>query len=212
MAIGDIGHFHGGIYVLFFDILTKFPFLLISCIALVLTIITNCSNPSSILILPHKSPFQKTPHLVLQEIKKIPAKMPLTLSHCLPTDAPELARASHAIWSPIPRNKVAFGGVPASKMLKMYEKDFHDGMTVEKQYKLPQQKHYLKVTDDATGEIAASGVWVYLPEGYCTEDDEEVVMGPLPEGANEELMREFCKMTGSLRVEHPGRHEAHWCE
>lgn len=56
-------------------------------------------------------------------------------------------------------------------MLKMYEKQFYDGMTVQKQYKRPQQKHYLKVTDDASGEIAASGVWVYLPEGYCPEDE-----------------------------------------
>ena len=44
-------------------------------------------------------------------------------------------------------------------------------MTIKKQYKLPQHKHYLKVTDDATGEIAACGVWVYLPEGYCIEDE-----------------------------------------
>lgn len=94
----------------------------------------------------------------------------------------------------------------------MYEKTFHDGMTVQKQYNLPQQKHYLKVTDDATGEIAACGVWVYLPEGYCADDDEEVVTGPLPTGANEELMRDFCRMTGAMRGEHAGRHEAHWCE
>ncbi|CAD6591415.1 MAG: hypothetical protein ASARMPREDX12_005157 [Alectoria sarmentosa] len=136
--------------------------------------------------------------------------MPLTLSHCLPTDAPELARTSLAIWSPIPRNKVAFGKVSESSRLKMYEEDFYDGMTTKKQYKLPQRKHYLKVTDDATGEIAACGVWVYLPEGYCIEDDDEVVMGPLPEGANEELMREFCRMAGKMRGEHAGRHEAHW--
>lgn len=97
--------------------------------------------------------------------------MPLTLSHCLPTDAPELARASQAIWSPIPRNKVTFGQVPSAELLKMYEKEFFDGMTSQKQYKLPQQKHYLKVTDDATGEIAACGVWIYLPKGYCTEDE-----------------------------------------
>lgn len=135
--------------------------------------------------------------------------MPLTLNHCHPADNPEFARASHAIWSPIPRNKVAFGRVPEAEMLRMYDRDFHDGMTVRKQYKLPQQKHNLKVPNDATGEIAASGVWVYLPAGYCTEDDEEVVMGPLPEGADAELMREFCGMMGGMRGEHAGRHEAH---
>ena len=53
----------------------------------------------------------------------------------------------------------------------MREKGFHDGMTVPEQHKLPQQKHYLKITDDATGEIAAYAVWIHLPEGYCTEDE-----------------------------------------
>lgn len=37
-------------------------------------------------------------------------------------------------------------------------------------------------------------------------------MGPLPEGTNQEVMREFCRMTGEMRGEHAGRHEAHWCE
>lgn len=97
--------------------------------------------------------------------------MSLTLSYCLPSDAPELARASEAIWSPIPRNEVAFGKVPEAERLKMYEKEFHNGMTVKKQCKLPQQKHFLKVTDDASGEIAGYGVWIFLPEGYCTEDE-----------------------------------------
>lgn len=175
--------------------------------------------------------------------------MPLTLSHCHPTDSPSLALASHATWSAMPRNRVAFGNVPRAQLLKMYEKNVHDGMTVTKQYKLPQQKYFLKVTDDATGEIAASAVWIYLPERYSAEDEyatskinvsssgldtesldntfsigiprqiliaevycsEEVVMGPLPEGTNEGLIRDFCKMTGELRAEHPGRHEAHWC-
>ncbi len=69
------------------------------------------------------------------------------------------------------------------------------------------------MTDDATGEIAACGVWVYLPEGYCAEDDDEVALtGPLPEGANEELMGEFGRMTGKIRGEHAGRKEGHWCE
>ena len=97
--------------------------------------------------------------------------MPLTLSYCHPTDAPELARISHAIWSSMPRNNAAFGQVPEAEMLKMYEGFFYDGMTCQKQYRLPQQKHFLKVTDDATGEIAGIGVWTYLPEGYCTEDE-----------------------------------------
>ena len=35
-------------------------------------------------------------------------------------------------------------------------------------------------------------------------------MGPLPEGTNEELMTEFCRLSGQLRSEHAGRHEAHW--
>ena len=85
-------------------------------------------------------------------------------------------------------------------------------MTAQRQYKLPQRKHYLKVTDDATGEIAACGVWVYLPEGYCAADDEEAEPGPLPEGANEEVMRVFGRLTGEMRGAHPGRREAHWRE
>ena len=97
--------------------------------------------------------------------------MPLTLSRCLPPDAPELGRVSAAIWLPTPANKVAWAKVPESEMIKKYEKGFHDGMTVQKQCKLPQQKHYLKVTDDATGDIAAYAVWIYLPEGYCVEDE-----------------------------------------
>lgn len=97
--------------------------------------------------------------------------MPLTLSPCLPTDAPELARASAAIWLPTPGNKVAWAKVPESEMIKKYEKSFHDGMTVQNQCKLPQQKHYLKVTDDPTGDIAAYALWLYLPEGYCVEDE-----------------------------------------
>ena len=39
---------------------------------------------------------------------------------------------------------------------------------------------------------------------------DEVMIGPLPEGANEKLLRDFAKMTGELRSQHPGRHEAHW--
>ena len=97
--------------------------------------------------------------------------MPLTLSYCIPTDAPELARASHAIWSPMPLNKAAWGKVPQPELIKKYEKDFYDGMTAQKQRRLPQERHYLKVTDDATGEIAAYGVWFYLSEGYCAEDE-----------------------------------------
>ena len=97
--------------------------------------------------------------------------MSLTLSYCHPTDAPELARVARAVWSPSDRNKVAFGNVSEADMLKMYEKNFHHGMTVQKRYKLPQQKHYLKVTDEASGEIAAYGIWIHLPEGYCTEDE-----------------------------------------
>lgn len=141
--------------------------------------------------------------------------MSLTLSPCVPTDAPELARASLAIWSPIPRNRVTFAHVPPAALLQMYEKDFRDGMTSshQKQYRLPQQKHHLKVTDDATGEIAAYAVWVYLPEGYCAEDDGEAVLtGSLPEGTNGELMADFGRMTGTMRGEHAGRREAHWCE
>lgn len=38
------------------------------------------------------------------------------------------------------------------------------------------------------------------------------MMGPLPEGANEEVMKEFSKILGETRGQHPGRHEAHWCE
>ena len=97
--------------------------------------------------------------------------MPLTLSYCTPTDAPELSRASQAIWSPMPLNKAAWGKVPLPELIKKYEKDFYDGMTAQKQRRLPQQRHYLKVTDDATGEIAAYGVWFHLPEGYCAEDE-----------------------------------------
>ena len=97
--------------------------------------------------------------------------MPLTLSHCLPTDAPELARVSAAIWLPIPNHKTAWGKVPEPELLKKYEKDFYDSMTVQKQTKLPQQKYHLKVTDDATGEIAAYAIWICLPEGYCVEDE-----------------------------------------
>ncbi|KAF6239778.1 hypothetical protein HO173_002324 [Letharia columbiana] len=96
----------------------------------------------------------------------------------------------------MPRNSVTFGKVPEADLLKMYEGFFHDGMALRKEHKLPQRNHYRKVTDDATGEIAACGVWVHLPEGYCTEDDEEVATGPLPEGANEELTREFCRIRG----------------
>lgn len=97
--------------------------------------------------------------------------MPLTLSPCHPTDAPALALTSQAIWSRIPRNSATFANVPVAALLSMYEKDFHDGMTLQREYKRPQQKHYLKVTDDATGEIAACGVWVFLPEGYCADDE-----------------------------------------
>ena len=97
--------------------------------------------------------------------------MPLTLSPCLPSDAPELARCAVAVWSQGPRYKLAFGKVLEADMLKLYEKGFYNDMTVQKQTKLPQQKHLLKVTDDATGEIAAVGGWVYLPEGYCVEDE-----------------------------------------
>ena len=97
--------------------------------------------------------------------------MPLTLSHCLPADAPELGHLLLAIWSSSPRGKVAWGNVPDSERIKRYEKNIYDGMTVQKQLKLPQEKHFLKVTDDATGEIAAYAVWIYLPEGYCAEDE-----------------------------------------
>lgn len=96
-------------------------------------------------------------------------------------------------------------------MLEYLENDFREGMTSPKHYQYPQEKHYLKVTDTATNAIAAYGVWIYLPQGYHAEEDDEVIVHPLPKGSNEDLMREFCRMTGVLRSEHPGRKEAHWC-
>lgn len=41
-------------------------------------------------------------------------------------------------------------------------------MMSQQTYRLPQQKRHLKVTDDATGEVAACGV--YLPKGYYVDD------------------------------------------
>lgn len=62
-----------------------------------------------------------------------------------------------------------------------------------------------------------TGAWcLHLLGGILTtefcEYSDEVTIGPLPEGANERLLRDFARMTGELRSQHPGRHEAHWRE
>ena len=136
--------------------------------------------------------------------------MSLKLSHCVPEDAPELAEAYIATYKPVSaRYQATYGKVPRDTMLKIWEEDIRKGLECESQPSPTQEAHYLKVTDPSSGEIMAYAIWKYLPQGYRTEDDPQVQAESVP-GANETLMREFCRMIREIRNEHPGRREAHW--
>lgn len=146
-------------------------------------------------------------------LQVFPTTMSLKLSHCVPEDAPELAKAYVATYQPIsPRYQTTYRNSPQETMLKIWEADFLKTIESQNQPSPTQQVHCLKVTDSSNGEIMAYAIWKYLPQGYKPEDDGQVVIKEIPDGANERLLRDFCKITGEIRSEHPGRREEHWCE
>ena len=138
--------------------------------------------------------------------------MSFNVDRCVPEDARELSEALLETYKPGARFQATYHRVPEETLLKVFEEDFRKEIELQDQPNATPEVHYLKVNDPSTNEIIAFAVWKYLPQGYRVEQDSQIEGQGLPEGINETLHRHMCRMTGKLRSEHPGRHEAHWCK
>ena len=136
--------------------------------------------------------------------------MPLELSHCVLADAPAFAESFTSTYERQPRHIAFYGGIPRDRQVEIYTKYFRDGIKLQDQPTPTQETHYLKVTDTATGELAAYAIWIFLPQGYKIEEDPYADTSHIPEGANERLIRDFGKWTGEMRGAHKGRQGPHW--
>ena len=138
--------------------------------------------------------------------------MPLTVGHCVPEDAGELAAVYLATYGHLSRFHATYHRVPLKNLLKTFDDDIRKGIEMQNHPTPTQEVHYLKVTDPETHAIIAFAIWKYLPCGYRVDEDGQAqVKAVLDDGTNEQLLHDFCRMTGDLRSAHPGRHEAHWC-
>ena len=94
----------------------------------------------------------------------------------------------------------------------MYEQSFFEGITAQENHTFSHERHYIKITDTAANEIISYAIWEELSDGYKPEEDFQAVFHPLPEGANEEMARDFCAMTARFRGEGERSKEGHWCK
>ena len=138
--------------------------------------------------------------------------MALTVECCVPEDARELAEVYLATYRVGSRFHATFYQVPDETLLKAFEENFRKEIELQDQPIANQGAHILKVTDTSTNKIIAFAIWKYLPHGYSAEEDTDIQVKDQPEGTNVALLRHVYSMTGKLRSEHPGRHEAHWCK
>lgn len=137
--------------------------------------------------------------------------MSLTISHCVPADAPGYAEAFLATYERMPRNIVLMGSVSRERQLVIFTTGFRSSIESQEHPTSDKETHCLKVTDPAINEIVAFAIWVYWPNGYKIEQDSLANVKEVPEGFNEKLMRDFGSMTGTLRGDHEGRKGPHWC-
>lgn len=138
--------------------------------------------------------------------------MSLKVNHCVPEDARELAEVYLATYGVGGRFHATFYRVPDEILLKGFEEDFRKEIELQNQPIANQEAHILKVTDTNTNKIIAFAIWKYLPHGYNADEDTDIQVREQPEGTDVPLLRHVYSMTGKLRSEHPGRHEAHWCK
>ncbi len=138
--------------------------------------------------------------------------MSLNVNRCVPEDARELAETYLATYRPGSRFHATYHRVPEETLLKVFEKDFRKEIELQDQPNATQEVHLLKVNDPSTNKMIAFAIWKYLPQGYRAEEDSDIQMNEQPEGTDESLLRHVYSMTGKLRSEHSGRHEAHWCK
>ena len=138
--------------------------------------------------------------------------MPLTVSHCTPSDAAALGEAVVATYESQPRHIVTFGNVPRPRQVSIFT-DYFSEIIASQDHPTPtKENHMLKVTDssDAEGEIMSYAIWTWLPKGYIFEEDSFADVKEVPEGANVRMMKEFGILTGELRAKHEGRRGPHW--
>ena len=138
--------------------------------------------------------------------------MSLNVNHCVLEDTRGLAEAYLATYGPLSRFHATYYRVPEETLLKGFEEDFRKEIESQHQPSATQEVHLLKVNDPSTNEIIAFAIWKYLPHGYRAEEDSDIQVNEQPEGTDELLLRHVYGMTGKLRSEHSGRHEAHWCK
>ena len=117
----------------------------------------------------------------------------LHLSLCIPSDAPDLARAHLAAFMPTPLHTAVMGKCSTELLQQRAETGFRDGimaaaaietipLTQNSSHHRDDEKgerYYLKVTDTATSDIAAYAVWIFLPNGYRPENDPDATFSPL---------------------------------
>ena len=140
------------------------------------------------------------------------SSMSLKVNRCISEDARELAEVYLATYRVGGRFHATFYRVPDEILLKGFEADFRKEIELQDQPIANQEAHILKVTDTSTNKIIAFAIWKYLPHGYSAEEDTDIQVKDQPEGTNVPLLCHVYSMTGKLRSEHPGRHEAHWCK
>ena len=149
----------------------------------------------------------------------------LHLSPCIPSDAPELAKAHLAAFMPTPLHTALVGKCHTELLEEMTEMSFREGIKAATNNEMAskeqtssnyhedekEKKYYLKVTDTATSEIAAYAIWIFLPNGYKPENDPNANFSLLPGGGNDALWRVTCDSIRQLRTSDAKRMtEGHW--
>ena len=140
--------------------------------------------------------------------------MSLTLSPCTHSDAASLAAVVVEAFGPAPRSKVMYRKVPLETQLQVQKQGLVQQISSQNDPNAPWQKHVLKVTDSASGDVMAFAIWCWLPNGYKPEEDSQTQLSEkgFPEGVNEAVIKDFWRKTGELRGQHVGRSKEHWCE
>lgn len=135
--------------------------------------------------------------------------LPLVISPCTPSDAPELARAQHTIFqSPIYRT--IYAAVPLEAQLAKFSQTIATGLAEQTHPTRGREVSWLKCVHPATDEIVAYVNWIYMPSGYRGEDDHQAQVTDLPDGTNAPVIEEFYRVARLMRAEHPGRRGPHY--